>query len=469
MDSVTHCVLSLLLNLPGADEAEELVIHLSTGRYHAAERIPFALELPLASGAVSTPVLRSQAVLAEILAQRSFELKRGRLLMRESPGSQPRTLWRSRPEVLELPHAGRRVHVLFYTKEDRCYAAPADCANGVAGKLSITIIDADLNGCFSDPTDCLEWNEGGLRMLGTSPAVATQRGIACVAIGEQRTGIEAKLTWDKRPLGPSEGEWQALWQVNWLRNEAGLAPVRMDPARNDACRAHAEYLQLHYPGGTPSGVSPHVEDSSLIGSSPLGALAARGNISYSSENPDLAHQVEYEFAKLFHRGEYLYPATVMGAALHRRYTVVWVGEQPGDSRHWLDGTQLNGAFTMVPAPGQEDVPLFAKPDSPIPASVPDFYAKPRGWPISVAATFASQELGDVSLRLFDDTGEALPGFLITLADAGLSAPNLMALYSFATAEPLRPKRSYRAEFRARRQVGTQNHDLLYSWSFTTGR
>lgn len=175
----------------------------------------------------------------------------------------------------------------------------------------------------------------------------------------------------------------------------------------------------------------------------------------------------HEFGTLFHRAEFIFPSLTMGAGSEGEYGVVWVENTQNDLARWLQETGMESSWVMVPGPGATEVPKQALRDSPIPASVPAFYSRDRGYPVSVACSYSYSELEDVSLRLFDDSGEEVEGFLITMSDAGFTSQSFSADYLFAAKAGLQSLTEYRAEYRARLRNG--GRQLSFSWTFTTGK
>ena len=104
----------------------------------------------------------------------------------------------------------------------------------------------------------------------------------------------------------------------------------------------------------------HDEVPGAPGYTEEGHRAASGNVGWSSGGRDLGVQPEYEFATLFHRGEFLYAFPRHGRRLARAATaVVWVEESEAGRRPVLAEarTRAGSFWVTVPAAGQTAVPL----------------------------------------------------------------------------------------------------------------
>lgn len=128
---------------------------------------------------------------------------------------------------------------------------------------------------------------------------------------------------------------------------------------------------------------------------------------------------------------------------------------------------MESSWVMTPGPGQTGVPQRALRDSPVPASVPNFYSRDRGYPVSVACSYSYRQLNQVSLRLFDSDGVEIEGFAITMSDAGFTSQGFSADYLFAAKSALASNSIYRAEFRA--FLESEERQLSFSWTFSTGK
>ena len=136
------------------------------------------------------------------------------------------------------------------------------------------------------------------------------------------------------------------------------------------------------------------------------------------------------------------------------YSVMWTG--------WESTTDVGGPI-VVPGPGERSVPLICTPEIPPVENPADFYSKPRGYPVSV--TFAEIPLTQLSLKLFDDRGEAsVRGTCFTPAlPIHSTRPQNARSAFFVADEPLRHAHAYVAVFTAKEG----DRPIRLVWGFTT--
>jgi hypothetical protein len=337
------------------------------------------------------------------------------------------------------------------------------------GKTSLGVLellDVDLDGSFVGELDFLAWRGGRFHVQHKQPRIFSEDGLHSFSIQQVKRKTILELSAPEFPEGVYQEVKEAWLLTNELRNGIGLEPVQLDLKRAAAAAAHAHYLQSNGSGGAGD-LNVHEEVPGLPGYTPEGRKAATGNVSWDSSSNDLARQPLHEFGTLFHRSEFVFPSRTMGAGSEGEYGVVWVEDAQNDLARWLQETGMESSWVMVPGPGATGVPKRALRDSPIPASVPDFYARDRGYPVSVACSHSYGELEDVSLRLFTSDGEEVEGFLITMSDAGFTSQSFSADYLFAAKAGLESMTEYRAEYRAR--LSGKGRELSFSWTFTTGK
>jgi hypothetical protein len=444
---------------------------IDTGKLKAVEfkdwaRVPFELELAITPGAEVDPLLSCQQPLADLLNQLSFEVKGADLWLKQADATRATRVKSGRKAtVLKLQESPVAL-VMFYRKQNQWYAAPASMVSGKTSAGRLEILDVDLDGRFDSKSDFLAWRGGRLHLMGKQPRVYSEEGVHDLKITARKGQVQAELSVASMPEGVVPQVMQAWMDSNDLRNQVGLEPVTLDLSRIAAAKNHAHYLQTNGPSG-PKNLNVHDEKPDLPGATPEGKKAASGNIMWGSGGHRLTVQPDHEFATLFHRSEYLYPSPSMGAAGEGGYSVVWIESAQLDTARWLRNTGMESAWVMVPAPGQIDVPRRALRDSPVPASVPKFYASVRGWPVSVSCSYTYAELEKVELKLFESDGDEVEGFPITMSDAGFTSQGFSATYLFAAAQMLESKSKYRAEFQAR--LKKSGRPINYSWSFTTAK
>lgn len=439
---------------------------LKASAFADATRIPFEIEVPIGGEEAFKPLLSSQKPLVELLAKFTISKRKKDLFLENEQTVRPIKVRGGRKAVVvELPHDDKAVSVLFYIKQGNWFAAPAGHVSGNTAFGLLEILDVDLDGDFDGELDYFAWRGGRLHLQGGAPQVYSEDGLHDFTIEQVKSKWMVQLSPATYPQNMAPEVTKAWMATNELRNNVGLEPVQLDEARTDAAFKHAHYLQTNGPSGAGS-INVHDEKSDLPGYTPEGKRAATGNVSWGSGGNNLARQPHHEFATLFHRSEFVYPSTTMGAGAEGGYGVVWVEDGQSDLADWLQRTGMESNWVMTPAPGQQNVPLRALRDSPIPASVPDFYSRDRGYPVSVSCSYTYGQLENVSLRLFDDKGKEVEGFLITMADAGFTSQGFSADHLFAAKQRLASKSTYRAEYRA--VLKSNGRQLSFDWSFTTG-
>jgi hypothetical protein len=432
-------------------------------------RVPMALEVRLNNGVPVQALLTTQRALVDLLQDAGLTEEKGVLLVPRGD-SRPLKLKPGRPKVVEFVEFDRAIPVLFYTKGEQWCAAPAAILRGKCKAGVLELLDANLDGHFDESLDFLAWNSGAWRLIEKEALLPGENGLYALEVVEGKRGLLAQLSLEKLPpeLGGAEvGCWR---NVNALRNAVGLAPVRLSLARCAAAHDHASYLQRNGPSGSGS-INVHDEDPELPGYTKEGHRAAGGNVGWGSGGRNLAAQPGYEFATLFHRGEFLYPSPDMGGGAVGGYSVVWVEQQQTDLGAWLSRHRVGSHWVMVPAPGQLEVPTRALRDSPTPASAPDFYTRGRGWPVSVSTSYSYRAFESASLKVYDSNDREVDGFLFTLSDAGFTSQGFPADWIWAAKTPFEGDAEYRAEFRAvlKPDSGSTRtaQTLSFDWTFRT--
>jgi len=430
-------------------------------------RVPFELEIPIAREKPFKAMLSCQQPLIDLLGEFTIvQRKKDLLVQNDSMLRALKARGNGRPSVLELPFEDRTIAVLFYTKQGEWFAAPAAMVSASTSLGVLEILDVDLDGAFDGKMDFLAWRRGRLHLQGVAPLVFSETGLHSFALAQVGKKLQVELSAAQYPLGVAPEASAAWFVANELRNGIGLEPVQMDVKRTAAAVAHCHYLQSNGEGGSGS-LNVHEELSHLPGYTEEGKNAARGNVSWGSGGHDLGNQPVHEFATLFHRNEFLFPSQTMGAGAEGEYGVVWLEDAQFDTARWLQETGMESSWVMTPGPGQTRVPQRALRDSPVPASVPNFYSHDRGYPVSVSCSYTYSQLKQVSLRLFDSDGEEMEGFAITMSDAGFTSQGFSADYLFAAKSALASKSIYRAEFRA--FLESEERQLSFSWTFSTGK
>jgi len=116
-----------------------------------------------------------------------------------------------------------------------------------------------------------------------------------------------------------------------------------------------------------------------------------------------------------------------------------------------------------PAPGQRLEFLTGSPERPHVERAPDYYDRPRGYPVSVS--FGRLPFSEVDLRVFvDGEREPLPGELFTPERPIHSTrPSNANTVFFSPKDPLKQSTTYRAEF----QVTHEGELVRRVWFFST--
>jgi len=257
-------------------------------------------------------------------------------------------------------------------------------------------------------------------------------------------------------------QWRALLANNGFRNNSGLAPTQLDRQRSDGAQKHAEYLKRNnYDYSKPwDGVGSHHEDPSKPGYTPEGALA--GNDHATSGTSDASSAILEMTATMLHRISFLGPA--LGG--------IGVGAVEGANNPSANGYCVVGGpapalqsladIVLVPAPGQQNVPLLIQSERPPVEAKPDFYATARGYPMSV--TFGSLPISAPAMRLWTARGQAVSGDTFSPEHPIHSSRpvNEQSLF-FVADEPLKGGTDYVAEFTAKHD----KEDVRLRWTFRT--
>lgn len=459
-----HALAFLLMGL-FAQEPETSSYRAKAASLEDAGRVPIQLEYPL-QGAVHEQVFPIRAAMSNLLVGFRLEFRKKDLLLHHETVAKPFKVRGGRASMLSLPTLAGEREVLFYRKGESWFAAPARLWVWKTEHGTLEVLDADLDGNPTGAMDYIAWRGEAFRMQTSSPHLDSSEGVHAYDYEPKTEKAELLLEEASHPQGVAD-DLQRCWEViNELRNGVGLEPVRLDLERSEAALLHAKYLQLNGAGGS-STIDVHDEVDGAPGATPEGKAAATGNVFWGSGGFDLRNQPVHEFATLFHRSEFLFPSPSMGAGGEGGYGVVWVEDGQSDTAAWLGRTQAASTWVMVPAPGQQGAPTRAMRDSPVPASVPDFYSRQRGFPISVSTSYTYGEVEEAELKLFDRKGKPVETFAITMADAGFGSSGFSADFIAAPKEALDGGAEYRVDFRIRLK-GVAD-EIRYSWTFRTGR
>lgn len=400
--------------------------------------VPLALERPLALGLAG----------ALLPAPRSFE-EQGRKLRIDTNGDgrMDKTISASKASIVEFDFDGEGRSLLLYSKEGDWMASPARLWRVKIGKSSLELLDANMDGEFEGREDWLRWKGGCFFRQEVKGLLPTENGLARFELVPKSGRLKLTLESLPRPEWANDLQWEALLAVNELRNASGLGPWTLDMERSIACQKHAEYLYLNnYDYKAPwDGVGSHDEIEGNPGFSKEGREAARNSSTSSSNDP--AGTVIRQFQTMLHRTGYLGSSTspfAVGSVdrsqnTARGYSVLWGSEPtPASIRD----------VVVHPAPGQVLSELAGRGERPPVEHAPNFYGRTRGYPISVS--FGRQPLQNIELLVFA-MGEKGPlqGELFTPErPIHSSRPSNAHTAFFSPEGPLKPGKTYRAEFRA---------------------
>lgn len=365
-------------------------------------------------------------------------------------GKYDRTLTPGKPAVVDLGEGASARPVLLYTLLDRWAAAPADALAGKLGQEPVLLLDVDGDGRPGPGVDWIRVGEGSaLRPFRAGELHWTPRG--CFRIGPGPDGGGPSLLCAPEPL-PSRvdaGTAAGLAWLNGWRRGVGLPPFRLDRRRSEGCRLHAEYMAFH-------GVR-HDEDEGHESYTPLGAAAGRNSsIGGYRELTELLGRIH---GTVLHRDTCIGSAAEgIGLGAGRGGTVAWASAPAPDRETGL---------LLVPGPGQTGVAPWCGSERPRPDIDPDFYGKPRGYPVSVTPLDV-RILADCSIELFEGgAGRPLPGTLFTPSRPYTTGSGLEGNHGtaqFVADGTLRPRTLYTARFTGRGAAG----EVVAAWSFTTG-
>ena len=359
-----------------------------------------------------------------------------------------------RPRVIVFRTGSRLRPVAIHPRLGTWHACSASVLEGKYKGRRVRILDANLDGAFGKPGDYVQVEDGGFVAVGPPSLLRWGDRLARYEVSVRDDGAQLLLTMLEDPPGldaPTMGGFLAL---NLFRDRAGLPPLRYDEKRSKHCRAHAEYLGVNFGKRGITEGAAHRQDPNARGYTPGGAEAAANSNVGPGELPEVVVRIG---ATLLHRARWLCgPEETVGLGQTRKgggWSVVWTGP----------GRAVGGTPVAVPGPGAKDVPLTVSAENPVPDANPSFYARPRGYPISM--TYAPVPFEDVRLALLEGDGATpVAGRLFTpQKPVARSSPTNGGSAYFVPDQPLRSGRTYWALFTARRD----GRPIRHAWSFRT--
>lgn len=346
--------------------------------------------------------------------------------------------------------AGTR-QVLIYQKAGVWYAAPASMLKGTVAGHGVELLDVDMDGRFDGEGDYLRWDKGSFYRQNRTRLAPTQKGVVGYQLRRERDAWVLELIPVKRQAGFDDAQWQVLDRLNVWRGQVGLAPLGLSAKLSAGCQKHADYLQRH--GSEGEAMAVHGEDPDKPGYTKEGLDAARNSNIVKVKKPIEA--IDLQTPTLMHRVLFLRRHDRgLGVGLSD-YAVIRTG--PGLVERLED-------IVVVPAPGQDKVPLLAKPENPVPEKDPGCYLRKPGYPVSV--TFGIVPLKKVSLQMFRGRDGKVPvtGFLFTPEQPlHSSLPNNNLTAFFLPKYALRKHSTYLAVFEAT----LEGQSVRLVWSFRT--
>jgi hypothetical protein len=426
---------------PGVPTALDLV----PATLDAPELAPLAAEAPI-EGRLPAALVRA----AHLAREEGGAL----LLDTDGDGTPDLRIPPGEASVLVLGGPGGRAPILVYAKRGVWFACSAALLRATAGKVSIEFLDADLDGRFDGEADFVRVGAGAFGLLHPSRRLLVEETVVDFDLARDAENASIAFAPLRRSSGLDDAALRGALALNRLRAELGLAPVLPDAARSAACLDHARYLAANAGSAETEGLGSHRQVPGRPGYSERGAEA--GASSAISGSADPVRAVASFASTMLHRrlmlGDASFDVGIGSLAAGRGSSTVLWGADP---------TRTGAAPLVVPAPGQRRVPLRGGGEMPPPDDPPDWYAQPRGYPVS--AHYPGRALAGVDLQLFLADGSTLvPGRLwtherpVTLGHGGASA-------FFMPAAPLEPRRAYAAVLTATESGRSRR----WIWTFRT--
>lgn len=329
----------------------------------------------------------------------------GRRVLAENHGNDlvvrlddPVTIRRGKPRVLQLGCDVLPRPVVVWNLGRHWFAGPAAVASAQVGDTRITLLDGDLDGTLRGPADRIRIGSGGFQPLRRGELIWLLDAPARVEVVVGEGGAPAlQIVALPLPGTLASQQHKAFTALNRWRSEVGLGAQYPDLPRCRACALHAAYYQAN-------GYSGHDEEEGRRGYTQEGARA--GQLSCCSPNSAPEAMVRSFARTILHRSCLVSGAEEpMGVGSGSSGGCIWgAPPAPGPPR-----------FVLVPSPGQHNVPLACRSESPVSDSEPELYRRSRGYPISIGTRSGFRGFRDLHVELFaiDRPGVPLSGFLFT--------------------------------------------------------
>lgn len=464
---------------------------LSCGALSAQAR-PSTKYLPLKEGAAPAPAqlppgacLRlfvdrgpmtrpaNQAALAELVADR---VKRGNgttiVVDREGTGERLVTVAMDKPQVVSWFMGGRFIPLLFFHRGRDWWVGSASVLEARQGETSLVLLDANADGDWLDPTDCLSWRGGAFRwMAGELTVNDGQLGQSFRIIPRGKVATLACTDLEARPPFADDNQWMAFTTLNAMRNTHGFPPAVLWEESSRGVTAHTKFLHLNNPDGKgksppgnmgePEDMPHRTEEGHRFGSS--------GNVAMlTNPGQDSASHVASILLMTHSRAIAFTPRA---ARFGYGRTGMWSFFRLDEKENSTPGS----LFSVLPGPGTNGVPRVCGGNWPPPKSFPSLYDNNRGLPISVALNvteYQGTRFRVRSMALFSmPEMKEIPGFFFSNRDIFDGAPEHHFFY--VPGEPLLPDSRYLAQATVEGAFGenggmSTEFDLL-QWEFQTGK
>ncbi len=420
--------------------------------------------VPLVPGRLEDPALAPLAATRWLRGRLPAEWTQAAHVVRETPeglrvdsdgdGTAETLVPSGEARVVEAGAADGKALLLVFARAGAWWACPAACLRAGTGARAVELLDGDLDGAHDGPADFVRAADGAFGPRDEARRVWLEDGVATYAVAGEGASRRLTLTPEPDPAGADDAALSGLRALHRWRRSLGLPPARLDPRRSDACRKHAAYLRQN--AGTPevAGLDAHREVAGKPGYTPEGAEA--GGAGLISGAGEAGAAVGSLAVTMLHGAGLLgTPSSGFGigtASGRGGATVVW-----GEDATVGEG----GAPIVVPAPGQAHVPLRARPEEPPPSSPADWYASPRGFPVTVV--HRGLGLTNVDVRLHRADGMTPVEGVLWNDESPVRGGYARGVAFFMPSAPLERGASYVAVATGRREGGERR----WAWTFRT--
>ena len=372
------------------------------------------------------------------------------------------TLKKGRTSTVRVPKGTWVVPLLVAERAGAWRFGPGAILRGQVAGTDVELLDADLDGRFDGEADRVRWADGAFHRPAPERRVATPNGSSRWSLAREGEAWKLTLAPEALPEGATPVQVQGLMGVNDLRNRWGLPPLTLDLAWSEGCRKHAEYIRLN-----PKDGFGHDEIAGRPGYTDEGRTAAVEGVMERTAEP--AYAAFSLTSMMLHRTPFLCdPGTPLGVGAvgaPSNDPVLGLGK-PGFCVLRAGKALASKAFpVLVPGPGQRDVPLAIRAETPTPENFKAFYDAPHGYPVSVGFLPGTDRAPRLALRI-PAKNQVVDSVVFTPAQPVHSAFAHNYACAFLVAlKPLEPGTTYEAEC----GLGEGSAARTYVWRFTTTR